>query len=140
MMYLFVAVLMAATLNPSEPPAQHSFTCAFADGKGVRVQYTPAPHPVKEGNAWTPGGKPVALFVDTSISVGGSVLPVGAYGLYFVSGKEDWRMIVSKKRKRPKSTTAKTIPFEFPWVQAVWGKRSTVPKLRSFKSGRHSAI
>lgn len=75
-------------------------TCTFADGKGLRVQYDrsekPKSHGLPIGKAWSPAGKPLSLFLDTSVSIGNTALPMGAYSLFVIPGKSDWELVVNK--------------------------------------------
>lgn len=74
-------------------------TCSFEDGHSIRLQYFQEPYALRKAEAWTPGNKPVALFLDTDISIGGAVLRVGAYGLYILPDKKAWTLIVNKSAK-----------------------------------------
>lgn len=99
-----MALALLALLTVGMAAAQESntrdITCVFADGKGIRVQYDHSEKTDKRGlptgKAWTPAGKPMLLFLDTDITVGGTSIPLGAYGLYVVPGKADWTLVVSK--------------------------------------------
>jgi hypothetical protein len=79
--------------------AEQEVNCSFEDGHSIRLQYSPEPYALRKAEAWTPGNKPVALFLDTGISIGGVVLPVGAYGLYILPDKKAWTLIVNKSAK-----------------------------------------
>jgi hypothetical protein len=65
----------------------------------MRIHYVREPYRVKSGEVWTPGNKPVALFLDTSVTVGTTVLPVGAYGVYFLPDRKSWTLIINKSSK-----------------------------------------
>ena len=74
-------------------------TCAFGDGTGIRIQYDrseKSKNSLPNGKAWTPNGKPMLLFLDTAITVGGTPIPLGAYGLYVIPSRNDWALVVSK--------------------------------------------
>lgn len=71
-------------------------TCAFEDGHGMRLQYTQQSYRVDNGHVWTAGNQAMALFLDTSISIEGVTLPVGAYGLYVLPEKGHWQLIVNR--------------------------------------------
>jgi hypothetical protein len=74
--------------------------CTFEDGKQLTVQYAKIPEVKKanlsSGKVWTPGEKPMVLFTQTDLRVGNSKVPVGAYSLYLIPGKDHWTLIVNK--------------------------------------------
>jgi hypothetical protein len=90
---------VATAQNGSDSSNTRDITCTFADGTGMRVQYD---HSEKvnrgglpNGKAWTPAGKPMLLFLDTAITVGGTPIPLGAYALYIIPSRADWTLVVS---------------------------------------------
>lgn len=78
------------------PDNLQEVTCAFEDGHGMRLQYAQQQYDVDNGHVWTPGNQAMALFLDTSVSVEGVTLPVGAYGLYVLPEKNHWQLIVNR--------------------------------------------
>ena len=36
------------------------------------------------------------LFTQSALSLGNSQIPIGAYSIYFIPGKEDWTLILNK--------------------------------------------
>ncbi len=93
------SVLFLLTLSLSLAPAiaaQNQASCAFEDGKGLRVQYTASADEPRNGKVWTPGGKPMSVFTDTDLNIGGNTLPIGAFGLFLIPGDKSWTLIVSK--------------------------------------------
>jgi hypothetical protein len=99
---IILAVLLIAAINlafAAGEPAVQETVCSFADGKGMRVQYTPLEFKLRNGEPWTPGDKPLTLFTDTPITLGNTPLPAGAYGLYLVPEKQTWTLVVNKTAK-----------------------------------------
>ena len=102
LLLLSLAAPAAVTLAQGGPASSDltDVTCIFADGKGMRVQYDHSEKVTKrqppEGKAWSPAGKPFLLFLDTSISVGNTTLPVGAYRLFAIPAKSSWSLVVNK--------------------------------------------
>ncbi|HUO27497.1 MAG TPA: DUF2911 domain-containing protein [Candidatus Aquilonibacter sp.] len=89
----------AAAQKPADPPATSTATCNLDDGREVYVRYVPVPdksEKISNGKPWTPGGTPMTLFTETQLELGNSVIPVGAYTLYPIPGKEKWTLAVSK--------------------------------------------
>jgi hypothetical protein len=95
----FSFVAIAAAQESSNSSNTRDITCTFADGRGMRVQYDHSEKTDKRGlpvgKAWTPAGKPMLLFLDTAITVGGTPIPLGAYALYVIPGRADWTLVVS---------------------------------------------
>lgn len=101
---LLLFTLLAVCTVPSiaaaaAAPATQQRTCTFANGRGMRIQFAAEPYDLNDGRIWTPGDQPAALFLDTSVTIEGVVLPVGAYGVYLLPRKEHWTLIVSKSTK-----------------------------------------
>ena len=51
--------------------------------------------PVSYGTVWAPGGKPLTLFTNTPVSVGGEQLADGAYTMFIVPREKSWTLIIS---------------------------------------------
>ena len=99
MLSVLLAILATVSLAWAAPASQQEVTCAFADGRGMRVQYTPVDYKLQDGEVWTPGNQPVALFLDTGVTIAGNTLPAGAYGVYVEPEKHDWKLIVNQSAK-----------------------------------------
>lgn len=102
---LFLGGLIVSTALAAEEPASKpdpgSAVCTFADDKQVSMRYErPASNSKKDdlpiGKLWAPGDSPMHLFTETPLSVSNKEIAVGAYSVYFIPGKNDWTMIVSK--------------------------------------------
>jgi hypothetical protein len=61
------------------------------------------------GKAWTPNHKPMVLFLDTAITVGGTPVPLGAYTLFVIPGKADWTLVVNSDVNATKYDPSKDI-------------------------------
>lgn len=78
--------------------AQSSASCNLDNGSQVRLTYNPVSaknERVSNGKPWAPGGAPMLLFTEIQLSFGGSIIPVGAYTVYPIPGKE-WTLVVNK--------------------------------------------
>jgi DUF2911 family protein len=78
--------------------AQSSASCNLDNGSQVRLTYNPVSaksEKISNGKPWSPGGAPMLLFTETQLSFGGSTIPVGAYTVYPIPGKE-WTLVVNK--------------------------------------------
>ena len=74
-------------------------TCNLDDGRQVYIRYTPVTvkqdRPVN-GKPWAPGGSPMTLFTEAQLSLGSSMIPIGAYSVYPIPAKGNWTLVVSK--------------------------------------------
>ncbi len=78
--------------------ATSTTTCNLDDGRQVYVRYKAASLKEKPANGkpWTPGGMPMQLFTEAQLTLGSSVIPVGAYTLYPIPAKDHWTVAVNK--------------------------------------------
>lgn len=96
MLRLLAAIIALCAVAWAAPGSPEQSTCTFTDGGSLRVEYTPEPSPMKNGEAWTPGNQPVVLFLDTPVKIENVSLPIAAYGLYILPGKGRWTLIVNR--------------------------------------------
>jgi Protein of unknown function (DUF2911) len=89
--------LAAAQGAPADP---QSFTaCAFDDGTQISVRFDPsaAGHDKELPNGKVfPSGSPMLIFTQSQTLIGESTVPIGAFSLYVIPGKETWTMIVNR--------------------------------------------
>ena len=74
-------------------------TCTLDDGRQVYVRYTPVPtksEKIQNGKPWAPGGTPMTLFTEAQLTLGSSMIPIGAYTLYPIPAKDHWTLVVNK--------------------------------------------
>jgi len=74
-------------------------TCNLDDGRQVYVRYIPVPtkqERISNGKPWAPGGTPMTLFTETQLSLGTSMIPIGAYTLYPIPARGNWTLAVNK--------------------------------------------
>lgn len=80
-------------------------TCNFDAEKQLAVEYQSVKLPAKKkvlgsevpyGKVWAPGDKPMTMFANTPVSVGGKEIPVGAYTLFLIPDEKTWTLVVSK--------------------------------------------
>jgi hypothetical protein len=98
---IFGILISTIAFGQQKPSASPSATtvCTFADGKEMSVRYAPDPVDKKqlpEGKLWKPGGTPVLLFTEASVTAGTSEIPTGAYTMYFIPAKKQWTLVVNK--------------------------------------------
>jgi hypothetical protein len=73
-------------------------TCNLDDGRQVYVRYSPVAGKEKivNGKPWTPGGTPMTLFTEAQLNLGNSLIPIGAYTVYPIPGREHWMLAINK--------------------------------------------
>lgn len=104
-----LALLLGASIVSPASPASNQETaalrdqnafCNFDSGKQVSVRYNIVQAGRNEGppfgKIWMPGGTAMTLFTETGLLVAGTEVPTGAYTLYLLPGKKDWKFIVSR--------------------------------------------
>jgi Protein of unknown function (DUF2911) len=94
----FTAVYSAVcSAQQSEPSSTAS--CTLDDGRQVYIRYNPVSaknDKVSNGKPWTPGGAPMTLFTEAPLTLGGSTIPIGAYTIYPIPGRDKWTLAVNK--------------------------------------------
>jgi hypothetical protein len=92
----FLFTLTAICSAQSEPSSTAS--CNLEDGRQVYIRYNAvsSKDKVPNGKPWTPGGAPMTLFTEAQLSFGGATIPVGAYTVYPIPGKDKWTLVVNK--------------------------------------------
>ncbi|HVP49927.1 MAG TPA: DUF2911 domain-containing protein [Candidatus Bathyarchaeia archaeon] len=101
---LFVCLAVVPSLAQTGASAATT-TCNFDPDKQLAVEYQHLQFPPKVkvlgsdvpyGQVWAPGGKPMKLFTNTTVSIGGSQLPIGAYTMFVIPEQKKWTLIISK--------------------------------------------
>ncbi len=79
--------------------AQSTATCNLSDDRQVYIRYNPvsakSDRP-SNGKPWAPGGTPMTLFTEAELNFGGTTIPLGAYTVYPIPGKDKWNLVVNK--------------------------------------------
>ncbi len=94
-MSLFVPLLHAQQAAANSSTA----TCNLDDGRQVYIRYTPVPsnkEKISNGKPWSPGGTPMTLFTEAQLTLGSSLIPIGAYTVYPIPGRDHWTLVVNK--------------------------------------------
>ena len=98
------AILITFLLTPfltaqSKDPPTSTTTCNLDDGREVYIRYNPIPsnkEKISNGKPFVPGGVPMTLFTEAQLSLGSSVIPIGAYTVYPIPGRDHWTLAVNK--------------------------------------------
>jgi hypothetical protein len=79
--------------------AQSTAACNLPDDRQVYIRYKPvsakSDRPAN-GKPWAPGGTPMTLFTEAVLTLGGTTIPLGAYTVYPIPGKDKWNLVVNK--------------------------------------------
>ena len=92
----FLCTPWLAAQTGGAPPS--TTTCNLEDGRQVYVRYNPvtAKEKIANGKPWTPGGMPMTLFTEAQLTLGSSVIPIGAYTVYPIPAHDHWTLVVNK--------------------------------------------
>ena len=102
---LAVSLLFGCGLFAQGTTSAATATCNFDSNKQVVVEYQRMTVNIKKpvfgqeiayNKVWAPGGKPLTLFLDSPVTVGGKPLPTGAYTMFVIPSENHWTLIVSK--------------------------------------------
>jgi len=96
---VLITLLLAPCLTAQTGTNQATTTCNLEDGREVRLDYRAVPtkqERVQNGKPWTPGGAPMTLFTSAQLTLGTSMIPLGAYTVYPIPAKGNWTLVVNK--------------------------------------------
>ena len=101
MSVLSLTILVPLAVRAQGPVEGEGVTvCTFVDGKELTVRYNRVTYdPKKEvpmGKVWAPGDAPMSVFTETALRVGNADLPVGAYNMFFIPGRDHWTLIINR--------------------------------------------
>ena len=101
MSVLSLTILVPLAVRAQGPVEGEGVTvCTFVDGKELTVRYNRVTYdPKKEvpmGKVWAPGDAPMSIFTETALRVGNADLPVGAYNMFFIPGRDNWTLIINR--------------------------------------------
>lgn len=99
--HVWRAVLVTILLTPAafaQSGNQSTTTCNLDDGRQVYIRYTAVPvkEKIQNGKPWAPGGTPMTLFTEAPLTLGSSLIPLGAYTVYPIPAKGNWSVAVNK--------------------------------------------
>lgn len=98
---LLITILLSslsAAQPPADPPSSTT-TCNLDDGRQVYIRYNPVAankERISNGKPFTPGGAPMTLFTEAPLSLGSSIIPIGAYSVYPIPARDHWTLAVNK--------------------------------------------
>lgn len=95
---VLISLLWAPWLAAQSGTTNSTTTCNLDDGRQIYVHYNAVSNKEKpvNGKAWAPGGTPMTLFTEAQLSLGSSMIPIGAYTVYPIPAKDHWTLVVNK--------------------------------------------
>jgi hypothetical protein len=97
---LVVAGILALTaVGYAQSDSSSTTTCNLDDGRQVAVRYnagSPKKDKIANGKPFLPGGTAMTLFTGAPLTFGGASIPMGAYTVYPIPGREKWTLAVNK--------------------------------------------
>ena len=90
---------VASIAQHSADPPSSTTTCNLDDGRQIYIRYNPVAsnkERIANGKPWTPGGAPMTLFTEAQLNLGSSLIPIGAYTVYPIPGKDHWTLAINK--------------------------------------------
>jgi hypothetical protein len=93
-----VAILFLLSLAAICSAQSNTATCSLDDGRQVYIRYNPPGKSEKPSNGkpWSPGGAPMTLFTEAPLTLSGNAIPIGAYTVYPIPGRDKWAIVVNK--------------------------------------------
>jgi hypothetical protein len=93
---LFLLTLAAVSSAQSAPSSTAS--CYLDDGRQVFIRYNAVGKSERPSNGkpWAPGGTPMTLFTEAQLTFAHTTIPIGAYTVYPIPGKDKWSLAVNK--------------------------------------------
>jgi hypothetical protein len=96
---IILAVLSVLTLAAICSAQQSTASCNLEDGRQIYIRYNPVSAKTEKppyGKPWAPGGAAMTLFTEAGLTFAGSAIPIGAYSVYPIPGKDKWTLTVNK--------------------------------------------
>jgi Protein of unknown function (DUF2911) len=104
--FVSTAVLFfGCTALAQGPSSNETATCNFDADKQLATEYQHFSVNLKKplfgrdipaDKVWAPGGKPMTLFTNTPVEIGGANLAAGAYTMYLIPTAKQWTLIISR--------------------------------------------
>jgi hypothetical protein len=96
--YIVVStVLIFGGICSAQQQPTSTTSCNLDDGREVYVRYNAVKNEkISNGKPWTPGGAPMTLFTEPTLTLGGAAIPTGAYTVYPIPEKGKWELAVNK--------------------------------------------
>ncbi len=103
---VFISVFLTCAGLAQDTSSTASVSCSFDADREVTAGFQRISFNLKKGvfggrdipygKAWAPGGKPLTLFTNSNVEIGGKIVPVGAYTMFVLPTQKRWTLIISK--------------------------------------------
>jgi len=103
--FVLLSLLLLAAAAFAQDASSTTVTCNFDDNRQLAAQYQNVTvnlkkplfgHEIPSGKVWAPGGRPITLFANTPVEIGGTKLNVGAYTVFVIPTPKLWTLIISR--------------------------------------------
>lgn len=96
---VLISLLLSPWLAAQSGAPTSTTTCNLDDGRQVYVRYNAVAaknEKIPNGKPWTPGGTPMQLFTEAQLTLGSSMIPIGAFTVYPIPARDHWTLVVNK--------------------------------------------
>ena len=96
---VLISLLLTPWLAAQSGAPTSTTTCNLDDGRQVYVRYNAVStnkEKPQNGKPWAPGGTPMTLFTEAQLTLGSSMIPIGAYTVYPIPARSNWTLVVNK--------------------------------------------
>jgi hypothetical protein len=96
---VFILFTLTAACSAQQSANSATAACNLDDGRQVRINYNAVSaksDKPSNGRPWAPGGSPMTLFTEAPLGFGGATIPIGAFTVYPIPGKDKWALAVNK--------------------------------------------
>ena len=96
---VLISFLLTPWLAAQSGAGTSSTTCTLEDGRELRLDYRPVSaksERIQNGKPWAPGGVPMTLFTTAQLTLGNSLIPLGAYTVFPIPARGNWSIVVNK--------------------------------------------
>ncbi len=118
-------------------------SCNLDDGRQIYIRYNPIAankEKISNGKPFMPGGMPMTLFTEAELTLGTSMIPVGAYTVYPIPEKNHWTLAVNKDVKAGSPYDEKSDIARAPMETAQVAEPSTSLEVAFAHVGTHCTL
>lgn len=103
--FVLALSVLLVTGSPFAQTTSATATCNFDPNTQLAVEYQRLEvnankkvlgNEIPFGKVWAPGDKPMKLFTNAPVMVGGKDVPIGAYTMFVIPEANAWTLIISK--------------------------------------------
>lgn len=97
--------LLLPALRAQQASSPATASCDFDSNNQLAVEYAPMTvdlkrfqfgHEIPYNRVWSPGGRPLTMFINHPVIVGDKELPIGAYTMFVIPSERQWTLVISR--------------------------------------------